>query len=84
MRGLYSGTFSWYDTRKDIWEYISLIHFPLGGGAQVIAYDQCIKHDANDSTFAALFDVDEFLVLKGLDNVKDFMDRYCGSVMDQQ
>ena len=77
MMGSYSGIFSWYDTRRDIHEYIRLIHHPVGSGAQVLAYDRCIKRDASNATFAALTDVDEFLVLKTFDNVADFMDRYC-------
>mmetsp|Transcript_12037 Transcript_12037/g.25976 ORF Transcript_12037/g.25976 Transcript_12037/m.25976 type:complete len:331 (+) Transcript_12037:75-1067(+) len=83
MMGSYSGIFSWYDTRKDIHEYIRLIHHPVVDGAQVMAYDWCIKQDASNATFAALTDVDEFLVLKTFNNVVDFMDRHCNEQCGQ-
>jgi len=73
---LHSGIYTWYETREDIWEYIQLIHFPEYPG-QVKAYQRCLKQEAANSTYAALFDVDEFLVLKKHDNVVDFMDEYC-------
>ena len=73
---LHSGIYTWYETREDIWEYIQLIHFPEYPG-QVKAYQRCLKHEAANSTFAAMFDADEFLVLKKHDNVVDFMDEYC-------
>lgn len=72
----FSGNHSWYETRKDIWDHIRLIHFPTAP-VQIAAYDQCIKHDARNSTFVALIDVDEFLVLKTHDNVVHFMEHHC-------
>ena len=73
---LYSGGSSWYDTRVHDWQHIQLIHFPLTP-VQLAAYDRCIKKDASNSTFVALIDADEFLVLKKHNNVIDFMDHYC-------
>jgi hypothetical protein len=73
---LYSGGLSWYDTRVHYWQHIQLIHFPLTP-VQLAAYDRCIKQDASNSTFVALIDADEFLVLKKHNNVIDFMDHYC-------
>jgi len=67
---------SWYQSRKDIHQYIRLIHFPQSP-VQIPAYDQCIKRDAKDSTFVALIDVDEFVVLKRHSNVVDFVEAYC-------
>ena len=63
-------------TRKDISDHIRLIHFPETP-VQMKAYDQCITQDAKKSTFVALIDVDEFLVLKTFNNVVDFMDKHC-------
>ena len=88
MYGLHSGIYSWYDTRSDIREHIRLVHYPtmdrfVNGysvtSAHYPAFDQCVKQDAINSTFAALFDADEFLVFKTdkFDNVVDFMDHYC-------
>lgn len=88
MYGMHSGIYSWYDTRSDIREHIRLVHYPtmdryVNGysvtAAHYPAFDQCVKQDAINSTFAALFDADEFLVLKTdkFDNVVDFMDHYC-------
>ena len=74
--GLHSGIYSWYESREDIHDYIRLIHFP-GAAKQKGAYDQCIYKDAANSTFAALFDADEFVVLKTFDNIVDFMDHHC-------
>ena len=63
-------------TRADISDHIRLIHFPETP-VQMKAYDQCIKQDAKRSTFVALIDVDEFLVLKTFTNVVDFVDKHC-------
>ena len=79
---------SWYDARSDIREHIRLIHFPTFprktngywvNAAHYPAFDRCVKRDAINSTYAALFDADEYLVLKTdrFDNVVDFMDHYC-------
>ena len=76
------GIYSWYDTREDIHEYVKLIHYPVAG-VQLKAYDRCMKQDAANSTFVALTDVDEFLVLKTFDNVVDFMDHHCNSECGQ-
>lgn len=73
---LTNSIYSWYDTREDIHEHIKLIHFPVAG-VQNKAYDRCIKKDAANSTYVALTDIDEFLVLKTFDNMIDFMDYYC-------
>jgi len=68
--------YSWYETRVDIHPYIQLIHFP-NNPVQIAAYEQCLFHDAINSTYVAMIDVDEFLVLKTFDNVVDFMDHHC-------
>ena len=73
---LTNSIYSWYDTREDIHEYIKLMHYPVAG-VQSKAYSRCVKKDAANSTYAALTDVDEFLVLETFDNVIDFMDYYC-------
>ena len=67
---------SWYQSRQDIHQYIRLLHFPRSP-VQIPAYDQCIKRDAKNSTFVALIDVDEFVVLKRHSNVVDFVKAYC-------
>ena len=66
----------WYQSRQDIHHFIRLIHFPQSP-VQIPAYDQCIKKDAKDSTFVALIDVDEFVVLKRHSNVVDFVEEHC-------
>ncbi|KAL7535360.1 hypothetical protein ACHAXR_007012 [Thalassiosira sp. AJA248-18] len=63
-------------TRDDLIDHIRVIHFPVTP-VQKPAYDQCIKQDARKSTFVAMIDVDEFLVLKTFDNVVKFMDHHC-------
>ncbi|KAL7530802.1 hypothetical protein ACHAXR_003681 [Thalassiosira sp. AJA248-18] len=73
---LFSGIHTWYETREDIWDHIRLIEFPMLA-VQIPAYYRCINEDAKHSTFAALIDTDEFLVLKKHDNVVDFMDQHC-------
>lgn len=72
----YSGVYSWYESRNDIRKQIKLFHNP-GSRVQRKAYENCIKRDAANSTFVALIDADEFLVLKTFDNVIDMMDKYC-------
>ncbi|KAL7550766.1 hypothetical protein ACHAWF_017008 [Thalassiosira exigua] len=67
---------SWYESREDIKDYVRLIHFPTVP-VQHPAYDRCLKRDAAESTFAAMIDVDEFLILKKFDNVVDLMDHHC-------
>lgn len=74
---LHYGGDTWYETRGDIRDHIELIHMP-DDGVQYPAYDRCLKKDAVNSTFIALTDVDEFLVLKNFSNVIDFMDHHCG------
>ena len=59
---LTNSIYSWYDTREDIHKHIKLIHYPVAG-VQIKAYDRCIKKDAANSTYVALTDIDEFLVL---------------------
>ncbi|KAL3794188.1 hypothetical protein HJC23_012895 [Cyclotella cryptica] len=66
----------WYEKRKDLHKHVRIIHFPITP-VQVPAYDMCIKEDAKNSTFIALFDIDEFLVLKKHNNVIDFMEEHC-------
>lgn len=58
---------AWYDRRKDIQRYIHIRHMPLFP-VQGHAYEQCLRHDAANDTFAAMIDVDEFVVLKKHDN----------------
>lgn len=74
----HSGIYSWYETRQDIWDYIRLVHFPITP-VQLAAYDRCLQQDVVNETFAALIDVDEFLVLKRHNNVVDFMNDHCSS-----
>ena len=71
--------YSWYETREEIHEHIKLMHYPIAG-VQEKAYERCIKEDAANSTYVALIDVDEFLVLKTFDNVVDFMDHHCSEL----
>lgn len=66
----------WYERRDDIQKYVKLIHFPQEA-AQIPAYEQCLFQDAVNETFAAMIDIDEFLVLKKHDNVVDFMEEHC-------
>ncbi|EJK72860.1 hypothetical protein THAOC_05561 [Thalassiosira oceanica] len=76
-----SGFPSWFDRRMDIRQHIQLAHFPTrpwyGKDPQRFAYRRCFFEDAVNSTYVAIFDVDEFLVLKTHDNVVDFMDHHC-------
>eukprot|EP00956_Cyclotella_meneghiniana_P002959 scaffold3558_cov23-Cyclotella_meneghiniana.AAC.1 len=72
----------WYNTRKDIQEYVKLIHFPQAP-AQIAAYKQCLFHDAANETFASITDIDEFVVLKKHDNVVDFMEEHCNEQCGQ-
>ena len=66
----------WHERRKDIQQYVHIIHMPLFP-VQGHAYEQCIRQDAANETFAALIDIDEFVVLKKHDNVVDFMVQHC-------
>ena len=70
----------WYERRKDLHKHVRIIHFPTSP-VQLAAYDRCIKQDAKNSTFIALFDIDEFLVLKKHASVIDFMEEYCREPM---
>ena len=47
-----------------------------GIGKQVEAYNNFITHHKNDWDWVAFFDVDEFLVLKKHDNIKQFLFNY--------
>mmetsp|Transcript_23846 Transcript_23846/g.57504 ORF Transcript_23846/g.57504 Transcript_23846/m.57504 type:complete len:376 (-) Transcript_23846:496-1623(-) len=73
---------SWFESRRDIRSHVRLIHFPHAP-AQALAYDRCLKRDAFESTYVALIDVDEFLVLKTFDNVVTFMDEHCNITCGQ-
>ena len=70
------GLHLWHRKRKDIQKYVKLIHFPQAP-AQVEAYQQCLESDAANHTFAALIDIDEFVILKKHDNIVDFMEDHC-------
>lgn len=72
----------WYQRRGDIQKYVKIIHFPQAP-AQIPAYRQCIGHDAANDTFAALIDIDEFVVLKKHDNIVDFMEDHCKETCGQ-
>jgi len=72
----------WYNARKDIQEYVKIIHFPQRP-AQNAAYKQCIEHDARNETFVALTDADEFFILKKHDNIVDFMTEHCDETCGQ-
>ena len=72
----------WYELREDIHDKVTIIHFPKAP-VQLAAYDRCVKEDAKNNTFIALFDVDEFLVLRKHDNVVDFMEDHCNEECGQ-
>lgn len=67
---------SWYDRRKDIQQYVHIIHMPKFP-VQGYAYEQCLRKDASTNSFAAMIDIDEFVVLKKHDNIVDFMVEHC-------
>lgn len=68
----------WYERRTEIWQHVHIIHFPIAP-VQQYAYERCTRIDAPNATFAAMIDVDEFVVLKKHDNIVDFMDDHCNS-----
>jgi hypothetical protein len=72
----------WYRRRKDIQKYVKIIHFPQAP-AQKAAYAQCLAHDAANETYAALIDVDEFVILKKHQNIVDFMGEHCNEECGQ-
>jgi hypothetical protein len=47
-----------------------------GPNKQVLAYNHFIKNNLNNYDWVAFFDVDEFLVLKKHNNIKDFIQEY--------
>ena len=47
------------------------------------AYESCIRNDAANSEFAAMIDIDEFVVLKKHDNVVDMMVELCNDECGQ-
>lgn len=67
---------SWNERRKDIQQHVKIIHMPIAP-VQGYAYEQCISQDAKESTFAAMIDVDEFVVLRKHGNIVDFMEEHC-------
>jgi len=67
---------SWHERREDIRHHIHIVHMPLFP-IQGHAYESCLRKDATNSTFAALIDVDEFVVLKKHDNIVDMMVEHC-------
>lgn len=73
----------WHGRRTDINQHVHIVHMPLYP-VQGHAYEQCIRQDAAKSTFAAMIDIDEFVVLKKHDNIVDLMvekcDEECGQL----
>mmetsp|Transcript_20360 Transcript_20360/g.43636 ORF Transcript_20360/g.43636 Transcript_20360/m.43636 type:complete len:343 (+) Transcript_20360:839-1867(+) len=67
---------TWYARRGDVHDYVNIIHFPRAP-VQKAAYDRCLRRDAKNNTFAGLFDIDEFLVLRKHNNVVDFVEDHC-------
>ncbi|KAL7524920.1 hypothetical protein ACHAXR_000779, partial [Thalassiosira sp. AJA248-18] len=67
---------SWLERRKDVHQYVHIIHFPIAP-VQQHAYERCLWQDALNETFAAMIDIDEFVVLKKHDNIVDFMEEHC-------
>jgi len=67
---------NWYERRTDIQQYVRIIHMP-SFPVQVTAYKRCIREDAQNFTFVAMIDIDEFIVLKKHDNIVDFMVEHC-------
>ena len=67
---------SWYERRFDIHPYVTIQHEPRNPGQQQ-AYERCLFHDSNNATYAAMFDIDEFLVLKQHTNIIDMLNEYC-------
>jgi hypothetical protein len=60
--------------------HIKVIHFPRNNAPQGPAYLECGKQAYHDGhTWAAFFDVDEFLILKQHKNVASFLKEYCKS-----
>ena len=61
-------------------DHVRVIHFP-GQAVQMKAYLDCAKKltrkKRKKTTWAAFFDVDEFLVLKKHDHVSDFLEDHC-------
>ena len=74
---------SWYERRRDIQQYIHIVHLPHYP-VQVAAYERCLQNDAANATYAAMLDIDEFVVLKKHDNIVDLMvdlcDEECGQL----
>lgn len=66
----------WHERRTDIHQYIHIVHMPKFP-VQGYAYEQCLRQDAVNNTFAAMIDIDEFVVLKKHDNIVDFMVEHC-------
>ena len=67
---------SWFERRKDIQQYVHIFHMPIAP-VQQYAYEKCLYQDAANETYAAMIDIDEFLVLKKHNNIVDFMEEHC-------
>lgn len=66
----------WHERRKDIQQHVHITHMPKFP-VQGYAYEQCIRKDAANKSFAALIDIDEFVVLKKHNNIVDLMVEHC-------
>ncbi|KAL7530421.1 hypothetical protein ACHAXR_005281 [Thalassiosira sp. AJA248-18] len=69
---------AWFERRRDINHLIHITHMPEAP-VHGKALARCLQRDGPDATFAALIDVDEFVVLKRHRNVADFMVEHCDS-----
>ena len=67
---------AWHARRSDIQSLVHIVHMPLFP-VQGHAYESCLRRDAANSTFAAMIDIDEFVVLKMHDNIVDMMVELC-------
>lgn len=66
-----------YDNDNSVYNgKINLIHFP-GNHTQIKQYNDCLNRNKNNDTlWIAIFDIDEFIVLKKHKNIKEFLNEY--------
>lgn len=70
---------SWQKNRRLGDHRINVIQLP-GSGQQYTAYLDCAKRaSSKNHTWAAFFDIDEFLVIRNQNNIVTFLSKYCQS-----
>ncbi len=64
---------------KDRPNFVSFTHFP-GQGRQIDMYLAGLEHARSETEWVTFLDIDEFLVLRGCDNIDKFMEPFANTV----